>query len=411
MKIQSRFTTAIATGAILLNVLAPVAFATDITVSGNGAQSESAVKVTTQNTNVVNQNNTANVQNNISSKSSTGGNNANNNTNGDVTVKTGAAKSDTTVVNNLNTNSATVSNCGTCGGSANVTIGGDTASDGNGAHSDNKVTIDNSSINHVTQTNTANVLNTVDAKAKTGKNDANFNTGGDVTVDTGAATTSVSVGTTANRNLATIGGGNGTGDGSSVAISHNGAFSENKVKLSDYSAVVLTQDNNANVANDVDAKADTGKNDAKFNTGGDVSITTDDAKTDVDVKNQVNFNAADVDCGCLLEDLTVSVADNGADSENKVKANDASDLFVFADNAAELSNDVDGNATSGKNDANLNTGDSSAVDAGAATSSTDVENTGNINLFNQGASIHVPGDWDVNVDFDLSDLLAFLHVG
>ena len=398
-----RITTAIATGAILLNAISPVAFATEITVSGNGSSSDNVVKVSTSNSNVVKQNNNADVKNNVSSNASTGGNSSSLNTGGDVKIKTGDATSKTSVDNNLNTNKANVNNCGSCNGAADVTISK------NGDGSENTVKINNANENFVYQDNNANVYNKVNADAKTGKNDADFNTNGDVKIVTGDATTKVSVGTTANKNVANIGGGNGAGNGSSVTIYNNGAFSDNSVKLNDYSAVVIDQDNKAKVNNDVDAKSDTGKNDADYNTGGDVKVKTGDAETKVKVNNKVNFNAADVDCECLLNDLDVNVEKNGAKSDNKVKASDNSDLFVYEDNDAKLKNNVDGDAQSGKNDSDFNTGDPK-VKTGNATSKTDVENDGNVNLYNQGASLHLPGDWDVEAGFDLEALLAFFHL-
>lgn len=399
-----RLTTAIATGAVLLNALTPAAFATTIEVSGNGAYADNVVKVASQNTTVVEQNNTANVNNKVSSSASTGGNSASFNTGGDSVVKTGDAKSDTTIVNDLNTNKAVVEGCGSCaGGDVDITI------EKNGAYSDNIVKVADVNETYVSQDNSAKVVNAVNADAKTGKNDANFNTNGDSVIVTGDATTNVDVSTKANKNVATVGGGNGSSNGSSVEIAENGAYSDNIVKLNDHSAVVLSQDNKAKIKNYVDAESATGKNDANFNTGEEVAIVTGDAKTDVDVENKVNFNAADVDCECLLSDLSVEINKNGAQSDNKVKADDASDLFVYSDNVAKLFNDVEGDAYTGKNDSDYNTGDP-LVSTGDATSSTDVSNNGNVNLFNQGASAHLPGDWDVDVEFDFSALLAFFHM-
>jgi hypothetical protein len=48
-------------------------------------------------------------------------------------------------------------------------------------------------------------------KSDTGDNEANKNTGGDVAINTGDATTGVSIANTANANSAVVGGGHGAG--------------------------------------------------------------------------------------------------------------------------------------------------------------------------------------------------------
>jgi len=402
MTIKSKLSTAIATGAVLLNALAPAAFADTITVSGNGAFSDSNVSVNNSATTVVNQTNVANVTNNVSADADTGNNDANFNTGGDVTVNTGNASTNVSVNNALNKNVASVSPCGGCvGGSTNVTISG------NGAFSDNNANVNNNSSVTVAQTNVANVYNDIDADADTGDNDANFNTGGNTSVRTGDASTNVTVSNLLNKNVALVGGGSGAGNGATVLIDGNGAFSDNGVNLNNSSAVVLAQTNVADVNNDVDADADTGNNDANFNTGGEVSVDTGDAKANVGVLNALNFNMANVDCECVLGDLSVKVANNGAFSDNFVNVNDLSALIVAATNVADLDNDVDADADTGDNEAEFNGAESNedpSVTTGDANSTTNVSNTGNVNHY--GSELGLSG---LHFNFDLSGLLSLLH--
>ncbi len=404
MTYKTRLTTAIATGAVLLNALAPMAFANTITVTGNGASSLNSVNLSSNTTTVVNQTNNLNVNNDVDAKATTGGNSANYNTGGNVTVNTGAANTSVNVSTAANVNKANVDCCNK-GGATNVTV------DGNGAKSLNAVDLNKDKTIVLSQDNNAYVTNDVNAKADTGKNDASFNTDGNVTINTGKATTNVSVDTKANANVAKIGGGQGASNGDTVTITENGVGSANFVGLGLSSAIVLAQDNAAKINNDVDAKANSGKNDATFNTGGEVTINTGAAKTNVDVNNLVNFNAADVDCGCLLDGVDVKIGKNGVGSDNEVAADLSNGLWVAEGNAAALNNDVDGNAKTGKNDASFNTGDPSgdpSVVTGAADSQTDVSNAGNVNLYNQGATLHLPGDWNFDFQWDLHGLLGFL---
>jgi hypothetical protein len=402
-----RFTTAIATGAVLLNALAPVALASDLNVVGNGVNSTNDINVTKTSATVVNQTNNANITNNVSSKASTGGNDASYNTGGDVKVKTGDAITNTEIKNAVNLNKASVQTCGSCdGGSFDVKI------KGNGVGSDNDVDLNKSNEVFLGQNNDANVSNNVDSKAKTGGNDAGFNTGGDVKIKTGDAITNTGITTIANANWAKIGGGHSANDGASVKIVGNGAYSDSDVDLDDDSAIVLEQYNDANISNDVDADANTGKNDASFNTGGEVGISTGDAWTNAEIDNLVNFNAASVDCDCVLGDLDVNVEGNGVGSDNDVDADATNELFNSQDNYAGLWNDVDGDSNTGYNDAEFSTGsvDSDpSVKTGNAKSFTEVSNGGNANFFHNGSSVHLPGDWELGVSFDLDDLMDLLH--
>jgi hypothetical protein len=405
MTTKSRFTTAIATGAVLLNALAPIAFASsanDITVTGNGVNSTSNVSVNRASDTVVNQTNNANITNNVSSNASSGGNSSSFNTGGATRIVTGNATSNVKIDNAANLNKADLSNCNCNGGAYNVTV------DGNGVGSDNNVNLNKANQTFLNQDNNANIKNDVDAKAKTGDNDASYNTGGDTKIVTGNAGTLTLVNNTANANFATIGGGNGNGNGgSSVKISGNGAWSDSDVNLNDASAIVLDQSNNARIRNDIDAKASTGNNDESFNTGGENKIKTGDAWTGVGVDNAVNFNAANVDCDCVLSDADVKVAGNGVGSDSNVDVDAANDLFNTQDNYAGLYNNVDGKAKTGYNDVEFSTGPTNgdpSINTGNSDSNSQVSSNGNVNLFNNGSSIHIPGNWDMNVGFDFSDL-------
>jgi hypothetical protein len=412
MTTKSRFTTAIATGAVLLNALAPIALASSsnsIDVIGNGVNSTNDVNVSNNNASVVNQTNSANITNKVDSNSSTGGNSSSFNTGGDTRIVTGNATSNVTLNTAANLNRADLSGCGSCAGAAyNVTV------QGNGVGSDNDVNLNKGNSVFLNQDNNANIKNDVDANANTGKNDAGYNTGGDTIIVSGNARNDVTVNNRANANFATIGGGNGSvaGNGSSVRVVGNGAFSDSDVTLNGGSAVVLDQYNHANIKNYIDANAKTGNNDASFNTGGETAIVTGHARTNVGVDNLVNFNSASVDCDCVLDATDVKVGGNGVGSANSVDVAANNALFDNQDNYARLWNDVDGNAKTGYNDISFGTGSVDGdplIDTGSSVSNTEVSNGGNVNLFDNGSSIHLPGNWDLGVSFDLSDLLGSLH--
>lgn len=402
----------IAAGSMLLNAT-PAFATTTIEISGNGADSTNKAYVDVAQTTTVVQSNNADVYNKVDADADTGGNTASKNTGGEVSIETGDASTDVNVENTLNSNTASINCCDA--GDVDVLISG------NGANSYNKADLD---VNQgkqystfVDQNNNAEVKNKIYADADTGDNKANKNTGGDVTIKTGDADTSVNVSTTANANWANVGGGQGQGGTLSMRILDNGADSTNKIYLDFASVVALTQDNYADVYNKVDADADTGDNKANENTGGEVAIETGDATVDVGIDNMVNFNWADVDCGCLF-DVLAKVAGNGYNTENKIKADLTDSLVVFQGNCAEshedceIDNKVYADADSGDNKAKKNTGESGSdpsITTGDADTSVDVSNAGNSNVFGSEA----PSDWpefdfNFNVSLSWSQLLALL---
>lgn len=412
-KFKKQVLSVLASGAVLLNSALPVYAGTTIEISGNGADSTNKAYVNMDQTTTVVQSNNADVYNKVDANANTGDNSAKKNTGGDVTIETGDASVDVKVENTLNSNTASVDCCDA--GDVDVLISG------NGAGSNNKADLDvNQGSQYTTlidQTNYADVKNKVYADADTGDNKANKNTGGDVSIKTGDADTSVDVSTTANANWATVGGNGGQGGTLSMRILDNGADSTNKIYLDFDSVIALTQDNYADVYNKVDADADTGDNSAKENTGGEVVIETGDATVDVAVDNMVNFNWADVDCGCLF-DVLAKIAGNGADTENKIKADFEDSLLAIQGNCAEqkedceLDNKVYADADSGDNKAKENTGESGSdpsIITGDADTTVDVSNAGNSNVF--GGS--TPSDWpefdfNFNVSLSWSQLLALL---
>lgn len=157
----------------------------------------------------------------------------------------------------------------------------------NGAHSTNKVEITNTSTCTVVQGTETNVLAWVDASASTGGNSASGNTGGDTSITTGDATATATLTVTGGSNTATnpccckqncCNGDCPTTE--SVKVSDNGAHSNNQVKETNTGTQTVVQGGATNVAAKVKAKAKTGKNRARNNTGGTTTINTGVATSD-----------------------------------------------------------------------------------------------------------------------------------
>ncbi len=422
--LQKKVTSAIAAGALLLQVALPVlAQSTTLVITGNGAESDSDINVAQTTTTTVVQNNVANISNDVDADADTGGNDANYNTGGAVSIDTGDASTGVAISNTANSNTAEVKGC--CETDVDVEISG------NGWKSDNDANLKLSTSTDVFQNNYAKIKNDVDADSDTGDNDANYNTGGNVSVKTGDADTAVLIDNKVNSNWAKIGDGSG-GASVSLKILGNGAESDNDINLAFARSLLLTQDNFASIKNDVDADADTGDNDANYNTGGSASIDTGDATVGVAIDNMANFNYADLDCGCIL-DVLAKVAGNGWDSDNDINAalldskaafqtnsyvcgrggfpypgGDQLGLFEFPGFGGgykdKACNDVDADADTGDNDVKKNTGHPGvdpSIETGDAATLVTVENTANSNVLVEGGGSAFPELPDFDFDFDL----------
>jgi len=257
---------------------------------------------------------------------------------------------------------------------------------GNGDSSSNSVSANSTNNVSVAQTNNANITNNVISHASTGGNDAGRNTGGNTSIDTGNATSKVDVTNAANFNQASVANcdcNNSTG----VLVSGNGVDSNNNVNVDSKNNVSLGQVNNANLENKIDSSAKTGANDANHNTGGSTSVTTGDAKSDVNVTNNANVNVAQVGngAGAGQGSNTVLVEGNGDSSNNSVDLDKNNSISLAQTNNSEILNSVYSDAKTGKNDANKNTGGNVTIDTGNATAKANITNEPNFNVVNSDA--------------------------
>jgi len=185
------FKLAAGTGAAILAsvILAGSAYAADLEISGNGKDSNNTIEIKQETCCTVVQTTQTNVWAGVSASASTGGNEASGNTGGDVSVTSGNATAVAGVTVIGGSNSATNPCCcqqTTCEG--DCAQGGSAVISGNGEDSTNKIKITKTGKSTLVQGASTNVGAWVKAKAKTGKNKANSNTGGTTTVLSGSGT-------------------------------------------------------------------------------------------------------------------------------------------------------------------------------------------------------------------------------
>jgi hypothetical protein len=424
IKLTRRIATATAAGALLFQTALPAFSATTLIISGNGSDSDNEIEFETNTSTTVVQQNYTSVNNKINVDANTGNNEASGNTNGDVSIETGDVDVETSITNVLNTNVAEVQNCGSCSGDVGVLI------QGNGSGSSNEVDLELNKYTQVFQNNIAHVYNKVDVNANTGDNEAEDNTGGDVDIETGDVDVEIHVSNSANANFAMVGGGNGNGGDITMYILDNGSDSDNEIDLEIDHAVVLSQGNWTTIRNKIDVEANTGDNEAEDNTGGDVDIDTGDIDVSVMVSNLAGFNFADLSNDCCFDNILGRISGNGSHSDNLIEAELDTSMQVFQENACGFGgngliislffglhqpcfdNKIDVEAYTGNNEAEDNTGGSSAdfeVETGDIDTEIEIVNMGGSNVLGSTSDWGFGGfNWDFNFSFNLGAMLSLL---
>lgn len=308
--------------------------------TANGAYSDNNATSSSETNKATTQNNDAVIGNNMNLSANSGTNDVSFNTGGDNIIYTGdsnvSANSLTFANNNIqgNVTYGVVNIYGNLEGDiilpefsngnvgSNATTDGTVANTSNGTNSTNNATA-NSDINNTTnQYNDAIITNDLVIDAETGNNSAGYTTDGDGTIKTGNTTVDANVVNIANTN---INGGTwwlvfinqagnwigklvGSPDGSEMAGSEgteftvdadgqvsvsnngNGAGSTNNAATSNSVNNTTDQNNTANIHNTLNLSANTGGNNANYNTGGSNNIITGDANVVANIVNFVNNN-------------------------------------------------------------------------------------------------------------------------
>lgn len=138
-----------------------------------------------------------------------------------------------------------------------------------------------------------------------------------------------------------------------IIISSNGSGTTNEVSVDSANSTTVTQVNNADVANNIDASTNTGGNTASDNSGA-TAISTGDASQNIEVSTNLNFS--EVISPCCPSDINAEISGNGEDSTNSVNLGQTSETNINILQYAEVSNEISGTANSGNNSANNNSG-------------------------------------------------------
>lgn len=170
-----------------------------------------------------------------------------------------------------------------------------------------------------------------------------------------------------------------------VNVEGNGANSTNTVNVSQFNGSSVSQSNTSIVSTHVSSSASTGGNTANKNTGGDVAVVSGDATSVVDVAVTGGTNEATANpCGCPSDSSpsTVNVSGNGAGSLNVVNLWKKVKSSISQVNTQVVGTSIWSKAKTGGNKANQNTGGSTGVQSGNATTGTVVSVGGSSNTLN-----------------------------
>jgi len=150
---------------------------------------------------------------------------------------------------------------------------------GNGSSSDPDVTVNDTDNDTVTQSNNGNISTTVNADADTGDNDADDNTGGSTSINTGKADVTNTVTTVGHLNGLTTSCGCSSTDDVTIDVLGNGSSSTPDAVVTRNRTRSRNQTNTGTLTTSIpQARSRTGRNNARRNTGGTVTVTTDDAE-------------------------------------------------------------------------------------------------------------------------------------
>lgn len=154
----------------------------------------------------------------------------------------------------------------------------------NGGLSKNVVYVTKKNSNTTLQSNVTKVKNNVGTTQNTGKNSSSFNVGGNSTVTSGSATSTVAIVNTGGGNTAKNDCGCPEGD-TEVHVTHNGAGSHNGAVVYEKNSSLTSQSNYTKFTNNVWTTQNTGKNSSSFNVGGTSDVTSGDAESTVVLEN------------------------------------------------------------------------------------------------------------------------------
>lgn len=164
----------------------------------------------------------------------------------------------------------------------------------------------------------------------------------------------------------------------SAGNENTGYMSDNWSEVKSKNELRLENENKADISNHLKVRANSGGNEADYNTGSG-EVDTGDADTSITITNRANRNETDIDSGSLMmNELSATNNTTGAHSMNTAKVRLENKMKIENENKANVRNCVDVKASTGYNSSSYNTGNGT-VSTGNASSEVTIENELNSN--------------------------------
>lgn len=175
-----------------------------------------------------------------------------------------------------------------------------------------------------------------------------------------------------------------------VEVSGNGEGTSNSVSVESSQNTTVTQNNTANVANDVSQEANSGGNTISDTTGGDASITTGNVTENTQVSNNLNSSEIAVVC-CSENAINITVSGNGGNSVSTVNTQVTGNTTINVTQIANVDNNINLKGNTGENTIASTTG-KATIDTG------NIKARGNLtNKVNQAEVKVGKGAWDITI--------------
>lgn len=143
--------------------------------------------------------------------------------------------------------------------------------------------------------------------------------------------------------------------GVELTITDNGSGSTSEITTQVEQTTTVTQENQAEVTNNVNIEANTGDNSASENSG-ETNIVTGDVISETVVQNTINTSAADIGCCDEPSETVVNISGNGESTNNEVNYTDTLTTTVTINQQAQINNIIKGMINTGNNTASGNLG-------------------------------------------------------
>jgi hypothetical protein len=170
-----------------------------------------------------------------------------------------------------------------------------------------------------------------------------------------------------------------------ISISDNESESESTADVSLSTDTTLSQSNSATISNNIQITNETGGNTIEDIDGGDATIDSGSATTDVAVTNMVNANIAEVGAGGS-DETNVLIEDNGSKSENTAEVDIENNTVIGQTNNAAITNYVTASNYTGDNSIKDVTDGSAEISTGNATNEVALLTLANLNMAQVGGN-------------------------